>query len=93
MRSNHAARAAPRDADLPDEGRAYVEHVATPDPLRKRSGGSRPTRSSELAINRPPTGGDLTFSWKEGHICTVVLLEVLSQPDALAPEAARRAQR
>ena len=30
-------------------------------------------------INRPPTGGDLTFSWKEGHICTVVLLEVLSQ--------------
>ena len=28
-------------------------------------------------INRPPTGGDLTFSWKEGHICTVVLLEVL----------------
>ena len=23
--------AAPRDADLPDEGRAYVEHVATPD--------------------------------------------------------------
>ena len=29
--------------------------------------------------NRPPTGGDLTFSWKEGHICTVVLLEVLSQ--------------
>ena len=32
-----------------------------------------------LLINRPPTGGDLTFSWKEGHICTVVLLEVLSQ--------------
>ena len=30
-------------------------------------------------INRPPTGGDLTFSWKEGHICTVVLLEVSSQ--------------
>ena len=30
--------AAPRDADLPDEGRAYVEHVTTPDPLRKRSG-------------------------------------------------------
>ena len=46
-----------------------------------------------VRINRPPTGGDLTFSWKEGHICTVVLLEVLSQPDALAPEAARRAQR
>ena len=33
----------------------------------------------DLDINRPPTGGDLTFSWKEGHICTVVLLEVLSQ--------------
>ena len=31
-----------------------------------------------LSINRPPTGGDLTFSWKEGHICTVVLLEVPS---------------
>ena len=31
------------------------------------------------SINRPPTGGDLTFSWKEGHICTVVLLEVSSQ--------------
>ena len=28
-------------------------------------------------MNRPPTGGDLAFSWKEGHICTVVLLEVL----------------
>ena len=27
-------------ADLPDEGRAYVEHVTTPDPLRARSGGS-----------------------------------------------------
>ena len=40
--------AAPRDADLPDEGRAYVEHVTTPDPLRERSGGS-PT-SSELAM-------------------------------------------
>ena len=27
-------------ADLPDEGRAYVEHVATPDPaLRERSSG------------------------------------------------------
>ena len=35
-------------ADLPDEGRAYVEHVTTPDPLRERSGGS-PT-SSELAM-------------------------------------------
>ena len=34
---------------------------------------------SWASINRPPTGGDLTFSWKEGHICTVVLLEVLSQ--------------
>ena len=34
---------------------------------------------STTSINRPPTGGDLTFSWKEGHICTVVLLEVLSQ--------------
>ena len=21
-----------------------------------------------FAINRPPTGGDLTFSWKKGHI-------------------------
>ena len=21
-----------------------------------------------LVINRPPTGGDLTFSWKKGHI-------------------------
>ena len=21
-----------------------------------------------LPINRPPTGGDLTFSWKKGHI-------------------------
>ena len=40
--------AAPRDADLPDEGRAYVEHVTTPDPLRKRSGGSQ--TSSELAM-------------------------------------------
>ena len=29
--------AAPRDADLPDEGRAYVEHVTTPDSLRERS--------------------------------------------------------
>ena len=37
------------------------------------------TTGSRLNINRPPTGGDLTFSWKEGHICTVVLLEVLSQ--------------
>ena len=27
-------------------------------------------------INRPPTGGDLTFSWKEGHICTVVLSQL-----------------
>ena len=35
-------------ADLPDEGRAYVEHVTTPDPLLERSGGS-PT-SSELAM-------------------------------------------
>ena len=35
-------------ADLPDEGRAYVEHVTTPDPLRKRSGGSQ--TSSELAM-------------------------------------------
>ena len=35
-------------ADLPDEGRAYVEHVTTPDPLRERPGGS-PT-SSELAM-------------------------------------------
>ena len=34
---------------------------------------------SVFIINRPPTGGDLTFSWKEGHICTAVLLEVLSQ--------------
>ena len=40
--------AAPRDADLPDEGRAYVEHVTTPDPLRERSGGSQ--TSSELAM-------------------------------------------
>ena len=40
--------AAPRDADLPDEGRAYVEHVTTPDPLRERSGGSQ--SSSELAM-------------------------------------------
>ena len=37
-------------ADLPDEGRAYVEHVTTPDPLRKRSGGSQ--TSSELAMAR-----------------------------------------
>ena len=36
-------------------------------------------RLEACSINRPPTGGDLTFSWKEGHICTVVLLEVLSQ--------------
>ena len=42
--------AAPRDADLPDEGRAYVEHVTTPDPLRERSGGSQ--TSSELAMAR-----------------------------------------
>jgi hypothetical protein len=42
--------AAPRDADLPDEGRAYVEHVATPDSLRERSGGSQ--ASSELAMAR-----------------------------------------
>ena len=40
--------AAPRDADLPDAGRAYVEHVATPDPLRERPGGSQ--TSSELAM-------------------------------------------
>ena len=25
-----------------------------------------------IGINRPPTGGDLAFSWKKGHICTVV---------------------
>ena len=37
-------------ADLPDEGRAYVEHVTTPDPLRERSGGSQ--TSSELAMAR-----------------------------------------
>ena len=42
--------AAPRDADLPDEGRAYVEHVTTPDSLRERSGGSQ--TSSELAMAR-----------------------------------------
>ena len=42
--------AAPRDADLPDEGRAYVEHVTTPDSLRERSGGSQ--TSSELALAR-----------------------------------------
>ena len=35
-------------------------------------------------INRPPTGGDLTFSWKEGHICTVVLLEVSSLATAVS---------
>ena len=23
---------------------------------------------TEIDINRPPTGGDLTFSWKKGHI-------------------------
>ena len=38
-------------ADLPDEGRAYVEHVTTPDPLRERSGGSQ--TSSELAVVFP----------------------------------------
>ena len=38
-----------------------------------------PAPAGGIDINRPPTGGDLTFSWKEGHICTVVLLEVLSQ--------------
>ena len=37
-------------ADLPDEGRAYVEHVTTPDSLRERSGGSQ--TSSELAMAR-----------------------------------------
>ena len=37
-------------ADLPDEGRADDEHVTTPDPLRKRSGGSQ--TSSELAMAR-----------------------------------------
>ena len=37
------------------------------------------SNGKRFIINRPPTGGDLTFSWKEGHICTVVLLEVLSQ--------------
>ena len=40
----------------------------------KRGCAKRPGRPGALE-----TGGDLTFSWKEGHICTVVLLEVLSQ--------------
>ena len=47
---------------------------------RWHAGVARELKAPALAIiNRPPTGGDLTFSWKEGHICTVVLLEVLSQ--------------
>ena len=40
-------------------------------------------------INRPPTGGDLTFSWKEGHICTVVLLEVSSLATAVCVMGSR----
>ena len=47
--------AAPRDADLPDEGRAYVEHVTTPDSLRERSGGSQ--TSSELAMSYGASAG------------------------------------
>ena len=39
---------------------------------------------NDACINRPPTGGDLTFSWKEGHICTVVLLEVSSLVTAVS---------
>ena len=39
---------------------------------------------TRIHINRPPTGGDLTFSWKEGHICTVVLLEVSSLATAVS---------
>ena len=38
----------------------------------------------EMRINRTPTGWDLTFSWKEGHICTVVLLEVSSLATAVS---------
>ena len=34
------------------------------------------SRLSRIIDNRAPTGGDLTFSWKEGHICTVVLSQL-----------------
>ena len=55
-------------ADLPDEGRAYVEHVTTPDPLRERSGGSQ--SSSELARCCPlPRCTDEQGKWATQYHC------------------------
>ena len=73
-----------RVADLPDEGRAYVEHVTTPDSLRERSGGSQ--TSSELAMARASALSDGTqvsvvYQTVNGTLCR--LLQPPRKPAAM----------